>query len=218
MLLALYGLYTLFRGKKEGGQEQKIETTALNPISRGDILAQFRLITVERQYVIPVLGRSYKPLPPAGGSVMGQLTRDLFNGRDSVPGTTTNIVYEMATTVTMGIDLAKLQDSDIVNGDTVTTLTLPAPEIMSIQHDQGKSRIFAQDKPVLPYLDNSAELLAQLQKTGVAKHRAEAENDEALMARAEGEARANLQGFLNKVYPGRDVQILFKEKNPLPKP
>lgn len=216
-LLALYGLYTLFWGRgRGGGAEQKIETRALAPISRGDILSQFRLITVERQYRIPVLGRSFKPLPSAGeGGVWGQISRDIFAGRDSVPGTTTDLVYEMTTTVTVGIDLAKLKDEDIVNGDEVTTISLPQPEIIAIQHDQANSAIFAQNKPVLPYLDNSATLLAELQKTGLAKHRAEAEHDEALMAKAKSEARDSLTEFLNKIQPGRDIRIIFK---PAPKP
>lgn len=189
-----------------------METRALAPISRGDILSQFRLITVERQYTIPVMGRSYKPLPGAGQGVVGQIARDIFPNRDSIPGTTTNIVYEMTTTVTMGIDLAKLADADIQNGDATTTITLPEPEIISIQHDQTKSRIFSQDKPTLPYLDNSANLLAELQKTGEAKHRAEAELDEALQAKARTEARDSLGEFLRKVHPGRELQIEFRGK------
>lgn len=211
VLLALYGLYSLFRGTPSTQPTQKLETRALAPISRGDILSQFRLITVERQYQIPILGRSYKPVPlPGEGGVMGSITRDVFPNRDSIPGTTTNIVYEMTTTVTMGIDLAKLTDKDIRNSDTVTTITLPVPEIISIQHDQSKSRIFSQDKPTLPYLDNSANLLAELQKTGEAKHRAEAENDEALQTKARTEARKSLTEFLRKIHPGREILIEFK--------
>ena len=213
ILLALYGLYSLFRGSRSGDNGQRVEATALGPISRGDILNKFRLITVERQYRIPVMGRSFKPLPaPGQGGVMGQITRDILGSRDSVPGTTTNLVYEMVTTVTMGIDLAKLQDADIQNSDTITTLTLPAPEVLAIQHDQANSHIFAQNKPVLPYLDNSAALLAQLQKTGEEKHRAEAENDEALAARAKSQARDSLEGLLKKIHPGREVHIEFRDK------
>lgn len=206
-------MYTLFRPQRAGTSgAQQFQTTALGPISRGDILSQFRLITVERQYRIPVIGRSYKPLPDAViGGVVGMLARDLLGQRDSVPGTTTNLVYEMVTTVTVGIDLAKLQDGDITNGDRLTTLTLPKPEIIAVVHDPTKSKIFSRDTPKLPYLDNSAALLTELQRTGTLKHRAEAENDEALMAKAEDEARRSLKGLLEKVHPGREVQILFKD-------
>ncbi len=212
IVLAVYGLYTLFRPQQPGiVGAQKVETTALAPISRGDILSQFRLITVERQYRIPVIGRSYKPLPTAAtGGVVGMIARDILGERDSVPGTTTNLVYEMVTTVTMGIDLAKIQNSDIANGDLVTTLTLPKPEVIAVVHDSTKSKIFSKDSPKLPYLDNSASLLTELQRTGTVKHRAEAENDDALMAKAEDEARRSLKGLLEKVHPGREVQILFK--------
>ena len=88
----------------------------------------------------------------------------------------------------------------------------PAPEVLAIQHDQANSHIFAQNKPVLPYLDNSAALLAQLQKTGEEKHRAEAENDEALAARAKSQARDSLEGLLKKIHPGREVHIEFRDK------
>jgi len=219
-LLALYGLYTLFRGTPGSTPAQVFETRALTPISRGEILKEFRLITVERQYRIPVMGRSFKPLPaPGTGGVLGQMTRDIFSGRDSVPGTTTNIVYEMVTTVTMGIDLGKLQEKDIENGESVTTITLPSPEVIAVVYDPENSKIFTQDRPALPYLDNSAALLEELQKTGTAKHRQEAENDEALMAKAQNQAETALRGLLEKVHPGREVRILFQpEKNPLPTP
>lgn len=218
IVLALYGLYTLFRPKGEPGPSHKFESVALSPISRGEILNEFRLITVERQYRIPVMGRSYKPLPDTGRSgILGQVARDMLGGRDSIPGTTTNLVYEMVTTVTMGIDLAKLGDQDIQNADTVTTLTLPRPEVIAVVHDPTKSQIFARDSPTLPYMDNSAALLEELQRTGTVKHRAEAENDDMLQARAQDEARRQLKSLLEKIHPGREVQILFKsEKNSLP--
>lgn len=219
IVLAFYGLYSLFRPRGEPGPAQKFESVALAPISRGEILSEFRLITVERQYRIPVIGRSYKPMPDTSRSgVLGQIARDMMGGRDSIPGTTTNLVYEMVTTVTMGIDLAKLRDEDIQNNDTVTTLTLPNPEVIAVVHDPTKSQIFSKDSPTLPYLDNSAALLEELQRTGTIKHRVEAEGDELLQARAQDEARRQLKGLLEKVHPGRDVQILFKsDKIPLPK-
>ena len=220
IILAAFGLYSLLRGRPGQTPARVMETVALSPVSRGEILNEFRLITVERQYRIPVLGRSYKPLPDPGSGVMAQFTRDLLGGRESVPGTTTNLVYEMVTTVTVGIDLAKLKDSDIQNAETVTTVTLPTPEVISVVHDPTKSRIFAQDRPALPYLDNSAQLLEELQKTGNLKHRAEAEADEALMAKAKDEAQQSLKGLLEKVHPGREIRILFEpeQKNPLPTP
>jgi hypothetical protein len=211
VILALYGLYSLLRPQQPGSSGQTIETVALSPVSRGEILQQFRLITVERQYRIPVIGRSYKPLPDAAtGGVIGLLARDLLGDRKSVPGTTTNLIYEMVTTVTVGIDLAKISDADIQNSERETTITLPAPEVMAVVHDATQSRIFAKDSPRLPYLDNSATLLEELQRTGQVKHRAEAENDEALMARAETKAREALKGLLEKVHPGREVHILFR--------
>ncbi len=218
IVLALYGLYSLFRPRGEAGPSQKFETIALAPNSRGEILNEFRLITVERQYRIPVIGRSYKPVPDTSKSgILGQMARDLLGNRDSIPGTTTNLVYEMVTTVTMGIDLAKLQDQDIVNNETVTTVTLPQPEVIAVVHDPTQSQIFSRDSPTLPYMDNSAALLEELQRTGTVKHRSEAENDEMLQARAQDEARRQLKGLLEKVHPGRQVQILFKsDKNPLP--
>jgi hypothetical protein len=218
LVLAFYGLYALFRPRGESGPAQKFETIALAPISRGEILNEFRLITVERQYRIPVMGRSYKPLPDTSKSgILGQVAKDMLGGRDSIPGTTTNLVYEMVTTVTMGIDLAKLGDEDIVNGDAVTTLTLPKPEVIAVVHDPTQSKIFAKDQPTLPYMDNSAALLEELQRTGTLKHRSEAENDDILQARAQDEARRQLKGLLEKVHPGREVQIQFESgKNPLP--
>jgi hypothetical protein len=201
----------LLRPSHPGSGEQKIETAALSPISRGEILDEFRLITVERQYRIPVIGRSYKPLPDAAtGGVLGQIAKDILGDRKSVPGTTTNLVYEMVTTVTVGIDLGKIADGDIQNGDRVTTITLPAPEVMAVVHDATQSRIYAKDRPRLPYMDNSAALLEELQRTGQVKHRLEAENDEALMTRAESKAREALKGLLEKVHPGREVQIFFR--------
>lgn len=219
VVLALYGLYTLLRPRSGPEPPQVIETVALSPISRGDILDQFRLVTVERQYRIPVIGRSYKPLPNAAtGGVLGLIAQDILGNRKDVPGTTTNIIYEMVTTVTMGIDMGKLRDDDIVNGDTDTTITLPAPEVMAVVHDSLQSRIFAKDSPRLPYLDNSAALLEELQRTGQVKHRLEAESDEALMARAESKAREALSGLLERVHPGREVHIQFHppEKAPVP--
>lgn len=222
VILALYGLYALLRPKGSPEHQQVIETVALSPISRGDILDQFRLVTVERQYRIPVIGRSYKPLPNAAtGGVFGMIAQDLLGNRKDVPGTTTNIIYEMVTTVTVGIDLAKMRDDDIVNGDTETTITLPAPEILAVTHDSTQSRIFAKDSPRLPYLDNSAALLEELQRTGQVKHRLEAEADEALMARAESKARDALTGLLERVHPGREVQIQFhapQKRTPRPVP
>lgn len=219
IILAVYGLYTLFfRRNHLGAENTKIEATALSPISRGEILSQMRLVTVERQYRIPVIGRSYKPLPTAeNNGIIGQVVQDFFGNRDSVPGTTTELVYEMVTTVTMGIDLGKLRDEDIENSDSVTTLTLPGPEVMSVIYDSAESKIFAKNSPTLPYLDNSAALLEQLQRTGVVKHRLEAENDEALAANAENEARRALQSLLEKIHPGREVKIEFhRERKDLP--
>lgn len=141
------------------------------------------------------------------------IAKDLLGNRDSVPGTTTNLVYDMVTSVTMGIDLAKLQEGDIVNGDRVTTLTLPKPEVIAVVHDSTQSKIFSKDSPKLPYLDNSAALLTELQRTGTLKHRAEAENDDALLAKAENEARRSLKGLLEQVHPGREVYILFKNSS-----
>lgn len=212
IVLAAYGLYTLFfRGSHSSSGQMKLEATALSPISRGEILSEFRLITVERQYRIPVMGRSYKPLPTAeDDGIIGQIAQDFFGERDSVPGTTTHLVYEMVTTVTMGIDLARLRDQDIVNGDRVTTVTLPEPEVIAVVHDPTQSKIFAKDSPTLPYMDNSAALLEQLQRTGTEKHRAEAENDDALMAKAQDQARRSLKGLLEKVHPGREVKIEFQ--------
>ncbi len=210
LILALYGLYALLRPTEPRGTGQTIETAALAPIARGEILDEFRLITVERQYRIPVIGRSYKPLPTAAtGGIVGRIARDILGDRDDVPGTTTNIIYEMVTTVTAGIDLAKVREQDILNGDRVTTITLPAPEVMAVVHDAMQSRIFAQDSPRLPYLDNSGKLLEELQRTGQVKHRLEAENDDALMAQAENKAREALKRFLEQVHSGREVQILF---------
>lgn len=218
VILAFYGLYALLRPTSPAQPGQKIETRALNPISRGEILNQFRVITVERQYRIPVVGRSFKPLPNAAtGGVVGAIARDIFGNRDSVPGTTTNIVYEMVTTVTAGIDLSKLTEADIQNGDRTTTITLPAPEVIAVVHDPTESQIFAKDSPALPYMDNSAALLEELQRTGTVKHHNEAENDESLMRRARDEARQSLHSLLEHVHSGREIHILFHPgKNSLP--
>jgi len=217
VVLALYGLYSLLRPQQPAEPGQKIEAVALSPISRSEITRQLRLITVERQYTIPVVGRSYKPLPGPRSGVLGQVVRDILGNRDAVPGTTTNIVYEMVTTVTVGIDLGRLTDADIVNGDTVTTLTLPAPEVMTVEQDTVNSRIYSKDSPTLPYLDNSAALLQELQRKGKIKHREEAAADEQLMARARQQAREALGALLEKVHPGRDVRILFHDaKKSLP--
>lgn len=218
VVLAAYGIYKLmplWQPKPE--QESfvhRTETvvTPLAPISRGDILSQFKLITVERQYRIPVKGTTYKPMPsPEKDGAWGNLSQGIFGKMKRVPGTTQNLVYEMVTTATAGLDLSRLQESDIVNGDRETTITLPRPEIISIVHDTASSRIYSEDRPALPFIGNPAGLLQEMQRKGEQRHREEAMTDEGLLLKAQRSAQDNLGRFLKGLHPGREINFLFKE-------
>jgi hypothetical protein len=212
--LAVYGLVRLLVDRNNGlTLPTVIRTSALSPVSRGEILSEFKVITVERQYRIPVMGSSFKPMPTAArNGTIGAIATALFGNRESLPGTKRQMVYDMVTTVTAGIDLGKLAPDDIANSDTETTVTLPAPEVLSVIYDGTQSQMFSQDNPSLPYMGDSASLLAEMQKTGLEKHRMEAEADEALMAKARENARKSLQRFLEKTHPGRTVHVVFEKK------
>lgn len=214
LVLAFLGLKSLIlRPTGPAGPDMVVTTQPLSPVSRGELLNQFRVITVERQYRIPVIGTSYKPLPdPQTASVMGQISRKLMGGRDRVPGTKEVIVYEMVTTATAGIDLGSMTDSHITNDDTVTTITLPRASVLNIAYDPTKSRIYNQETPKLPFVGNSAKLLTEIQKSGEAKHWQEARADEALLARAEKNAEAMLRGLLESSHPGRTIVIRFDDE------
>lgn len=214
LILAAIGLVRLLadRGGKgvSGDSDTVTIVTPLAPVSRGQILSQFKLITVERQYRIPVLGTTYKPMPnPERDGVFGEVSQAVFGKRERVPGTTQNLVYEMVTTVTAGIDLGKLKELDIANGATVTTITLPLPEVIAVIHDAGSSRIFSQERPTVPFVGNPATLLEEMQKRGEKKHRLEAMHDEALMSRARRNAEESLLGFLKSLHPERQVVVQF---------
>jgi len=218
LLLAAYGLFRLLKAEPPRSREPFYERTetdivALPHVTRGDILSQFKMITVERQYKIPVRGTTYKPMPsPEKDGAWGNLSQGIFGKRERVPGTTQNLVYEMVTTATVGMDLSKLQDVDIQNADRVTTITLPEPEVIAIVHDAAASRIYRQDRPTLPFVGNPANLLQQMQVKGEQRHRREAEEDEALMAQARATAQANLKRLLTSIHPGRD--IVFNYRSP----
>jgi hypothetical protein len=150
------------------------------------------------------------PNPERDGA-LGRVTKAFFPHTERIPGTTQNIVYEMVTTVTAGVDLSKLQDADVVNSDRDTTITLPAPEVISVSHDNAASRIFRQEQPNMPYVGNAASLLTDMQKKGEQRHWEEARKDDALLYRARTTAQQDLQKFLNATHPGRTIHLQFKE-------
>ncbi len=215
LLLATYGLYRIINPantKREPGSLSRTETivTTLPPISRSEILAQFKLVTVERQYRIPVEGSTFKPMPnPERDGALGRVTRALFGNRQRVPGTTQNIVYEMVTTVTAGIDLAGLKDADIQNSDHESTITLPAPQVLSVSHDSARSKIYKQDQPNMPYVGNAATLLTDMQKRGEQRSWDEARKDDALLYRARSTAEEDLRKLLTPLHPGRSLHFVF---------
>ncbi|MGI8905762.1 MAG: DUF4230 domain-containing protein [Candidatus Sumerlaeaceae bacterium] len=218
LLLAGYGIYKLINPiprTAEPGSLRRTETivNTLPPISRSEIVSQFKLVTVERQYRIPVIGTTYKPMPnPQRDGAMGRVSQALFGKRERVPGTTQNLVYEMVTTVTAGIDLSSLQDSDIVNGERETTITLPAVEVLSVSHDSTKSKIFSQESPNMPYVGNAATLLTDMQKRGEIRHWEEARKDDALLYRARVTAEQDLQKLLGPTHPGRQIHFVFRTR------
>lgn len=204
------GIYTLMGGGRQAGPPGAVVTqsVALTPVSRGEILSQMKLVTVEREYNIPVLGSAYKKLPEAQGAV-GAMMRAALGGTERVPGTTEEIVYEMVTTVTAGIDLARLQDTDIQNDATQTTITLPQPEVFSVVTDFERSGVRYRSGPSVPFLSHSSQLIADLQKTGERKHRLEAQNDAEFLHRARTQAETALLKLLKATHPGRDVAVRF---------
>lgn len=218
VLMAGYGVYKLLQPVNPPagpGSLRRTETVidnTLPPISRSEILSQFKLISVERQYRIPIVGTTYKPMPnPERDGALGRVTRAFFPKTERIPGTTQNIVYEMVTTVTAGVDLSGLKDTDIVNGEKDTTITLPAPKVLSVSHDSAKSRIFRQDQPNMPYVGNAASLLSDMQKRGEQRHWEEARKDDALLYRARTSAQEDLHKLLAPMHPGRELHFLFRD-------
>lgn len=214
LLLAAVGLYTLMGGgRSAGGPPGPVATSvvALAPVSRGEIVSQFKVITVERQYNIPVIGSAFKQAPsPERDGALGALARAALGWRERVPGTTEELVYEMVTTVTAGIDLSRLRDEQIDNGTTETTVTLPRPEVFSVVTDFDRSGVRYRSGPKLPFMSHSAQLIADLQKAGMKKHRQEAERDQDFMTRARTQARDALQNLLQSTHPGRRITIVFE--------
>ncbi len=214
LLLAGIGVYTLLGSGGQGGPLGSVTTfvTALAPVSRGEIVAQFKIITVEREYNIPVVGSAYKSMPgPDRDGAVGAVSRVLFGGRERVPGTTEQIVYEMVTSVTAGVDLARLSEADIRNSDVETTITLPRPEVFAVVTDFERSGVRYRNAPSMPFMSHSAQLISDLQKAGLKKHRREAERDAELMAQARKEAARALGGLLESTHPGRKIVIGFAD-------
>lgn len=213
LLLAAVGMYTLLGPRPAGGPPGPVATsvTALAPVSRGEIVSQFKVITVERQYNIPVIGSAFKPMPgPERDGALGLLVRAALGGRERVPGTTEEIVYEMVTTVTAGIDLSKLREQDIENSDQETTITLPEPEVLAVVTDFERSGVRYRSGPSLPFMSHSAQLIADLQKAGLRKHRLEAERDGEFMERARAAGEQALRGLLQAAHPGRTIRIVHR--------
>jgi hypothetical protein len=213
LLLAGYGTYKLMHPVAGPGVQSSLQRTetivkTLPPISRSEILSQFKLVTVERQYRIPVMGTTYKPMPnPERDGALGRVTRAFFGKRERIPGTTQNIVYEMVTTVTAGIDLSGMQDGDIQNSDRETTISLPPAQVLSVSHDSKQSRIYSQENPSMPFVGNAANLLTDMQKRGEQRHWEEARRDEALLYRADVTAEEDLRKLLTPLHPGRTIHF-----------
>lgn len=214
-LLAAVGLYTVFGGGGRGGPPPPAATSvvALAPVSRGEILSQMKLITVERQYNIPVVGSAWKQMPGTErGGALGGLVRAALGGAERVPGTTEELVYQMVTTVTAGLDLSRIDDHDIVNSADETTLTLPQPEVLAVQTDFEQSRAVYRNGPSVPFMSHSADLIRDLQRAGEKKHREEAARDAEFMDRARLEARRSLLDLLKRAHPHREIHIVFDDR------
>lgn len=109
------------------------------------------------------------------------------------------------------IDLQKLKDADVDRGETVTSITLPSPEICYIKVNHERSTIY--DKKSWMFLDDDAELMDKAYK--------EAEkflNRPDVQAPALEEARKNAPAILGPIFEkiaGQPVEIRFKKSLPL---
>lgn len=182
----------------------------LPPVRAGQIVPQFKVISVTREYGQPVKTKFSMPMPEFNkDGFVGRTAERLFNG--VVPGTTEHLIYDMVTTVTAGIDLGKLGEGDITNDDLNSTITLPEPEILSISIDQQRSQILWHDKPTIPLQSESAKLLIETQKKGEQQVRREASRDAELMRMARMNAENSLRAFLQGTNPGRTVWFRYKD-------
>eukprot|EP01034_Spumella_vulgaris_P001819 gene1819-2385_t len=109
------------------------------------------------------------------------------------------------------IDLQKLKDTDVEKGETVTRITLPAPEICYVKVNHERSTIY--DKKSWMLLDDEAQLMDKAYK--------EAElflNRPEVQAPALEEAKKNAPMILAPIFEkiaGQPVEIEFKKSLPL---
>ncbi len=157
------------------GRERSRSVSALNRLIFLVILIPVAVISVLyfTSPTSPFHAQSYQPAPINIGQIRKQFkietaevtTSTLIDGStfSALPFSKENYVYQVVITMTAGIDMTTVKDSDIVvNGDTVT-VRLPEPQVLRVERG---GQVVSHSTEFLSGVSSDKNLLDKVQNEG----------------------------------------------------
>jgi hypothetical protein len=165
------------------------------PILIGQIQKQYKLETAEVTSSTTLEGKTSSFLP---------FSNDTY-------------LYEMVVTMTAGIDLSTLKDSDITVSGETATVRLPAPQVLRIERS---GHVLSQNSDILSGFSKNKNLLDQIQDEGQKRIVKTVLEQGKLMQDARLNAEENLRNFILQLGYKNVIFVQTEPNNttPLPNP
>jgi Protein of unknown function (DUF4230) len=141
------------------------------PVILNQITREYKIITAQQTSTTNVEGES----------------------KSALPFSSEKYTYQMVMTVTAGIDLTKMRDSDIrPDGETVY-VRLPEPEILTKEKD---GYVIARSQELLSFISSNKNIVDEMQRVGQDKIMKAINEDGRLMREARLSAEIQIRNFI----------------------
>jgi hypothetical protein len=168
-------------------------------------------------------GNKYSSPPPV---ILNQITREYKiitaqqtstttvegETKNALPFSSEKYTYQMVMTVTAGIDLTKMQDTDVRTEGEIVYLRLPQPEILTKEKD---GQVIARSQDLLAFISSNKNIVDEMQRVGQEKIMKAILDDGRLLREARLSAEIQLRNFILQL--GYYKQVKF-EYQPTPTP